>query len=377
MVAVGTNESIAPPVGGVIRGATRAEQKGYDSIWWPDHLMGWHPDFLWQPEITELAHLMPNPHLFVDPVAAIAACSTHTSRIRLGTSVTDAIRRHPAMLAHEFLTLDHFSQGRAILGTGAGGGENITPYGMSFDRPVSRLEEALEIIRLLWGTTEPVDYDGETWRLRGAICGMSPYQDPANGAAASPPIWVGAQGPRMLSLAGRHCDGWLPTYQGGPERWRQGLAAIRAAAAQVDRPLGDFTPGLLAHVIVVDDDRDVERLLDSPLIRTWMLTMPSSCFEEFGVEHPLGEGSYGLLDYIPTHLSAARVRRALQAVPLEVADKYLMVGTAARILDEFRQFVEQGLEHVVLWNISYLADFKLLRSSYEALDDMAVRIPAM
>lgn len=377
MVAVGTNGAIAPPLAGVVKGATRAEEKGYDSIWWPDHLMGWHPDSVWRPEITELARSMPNPHIFVDPVAAIAACSTQTSRIRLGTSVTDAIRRHPAMLAQEFLTLDHFSKGRTILGIGAGEGENITPYGMSFDRPVSRLEEALEIVRLLWGTTEPVDYDGETWRMRGAVCGMSPYEDPATGTAAPPPIWVGAHGPRMLSLAGRHCDGWLPTYQGGPEKWAQGLAAIRTAATGVSRSLDGFVPALLTHLVVVDDDRDVERLLDSPLIRTWMLTMPSSCFEEFGVEHPLGEGSYGLLDYIPTQLPEERVRQALQAVPLEVAHKYLMVGTPDQILDELGQFVAHGLEHVVLWNISYLADFELLRSSYRALDDIAVRLQAM
>ena len=108
-----------------------------------------------------------------------------------------------------------------------------------------------------------------------------------------------------------------------------------------------------------------------------MLTMPSSCFEEFGVEHPLGEGSYGLLDCIPTHLPEERVRQALQAVPLEVAHKYLMVGTPDQILDELGQFVAHGLEHVVLWNISYLADFELLRSSYRALDDIAVRLQDM
>lgn len=377
MVAVGTNGAIAPPIAGVVKGATRAEEKGYDSVWWPDHLMGWHPDSLWRPEITGLVRSMPNPHIFVDPVAAIAVCSTQTSRVRLGTSVTDAIRRHPAMLAQEFLTLDHFSEGRVILGIGAGEGENITPYGMSFERPVSRLEEALEIVQLLWSTTEPIDYDGETWRLRGAVCGMSPYEDPVTGTAAPPPIWVGAHGPRMLSLAGRHCDGWLPTYQGGPERWARGLAAIRAAASGVNRSLDGFTPALLTHLLVVDDERDVERLLDSPLIRAWMLTMPSSCFEEFGVEHPLGEGTYGLLDYIPTHLPEDRVRRAIEAVPLEVAHKYLMVGTPDQILDELEQFVANGLEHVVLWNISYLADFDLLRSSYRALDDIAVRLKAM
>ncbi|HEY8451202.1 MAG: LLM class flavin-dependent oxidoreductase [Micromonosporaceae bacterium] len=374
MIAVGTNATIAPPVESVIRGAQRAESRGYDSLWWPDHLMGFHPQLLWRPEVTALARAVPNPHIFVDPVAAIAACAVHTERIRLGTSVTDAIRRHPAMLAQEFLTLDHFSKGRTILGIGAGEGENITPYGMSFDRPVARLEESLRIIRLLWSTDEPVDFDGEWWTLRDAVLGLQPYRTAPDGSPLPPPIWCGAHGPRMLDLTGRLCDGWLPIYQGGPQRWRSGLERIRAAAAAAGRDLTGFTPGLLAHVVVAETESELDRLLDSPLIRAWMLTLPSSCFEEFGVPHPLGKGAYGLLDYIPTRMSADEVEAALAAVPDGLARRYLLAGSPDDILAELREFVSAGLEHLVLWNLTYLADASLLRSSYAVLDEIAQRL---
>jgi len=374
MVEVGTNAVISPPADAVLKSAQRAEAKGYDSLWWPDHLMGFHPQALWRPEITKLAETMPSPHVFVDPVAAISACAVETDRIMLGTSVTDAIRRHPAMLAQEFLTLDHFSKGRTILGIGAGEGENITPYGMSFVKPVARLEESLEIVQLLWSTSEPVDYDGEFWNLHGAVCGMTPYRESVDGDRIPPPIWCGAHGPKMLSITGRLCDGWLPTYQGGPERWRQGLNSIRAAANTSGRALASFTPALLAHIVVAENDSEVERLLDSPLIRAWMLTMPSSCFEEFGVKHPLGDGAYGLLDYIPTHLSEKQLATALAAVPLEVAQKYLLVGTPDQILSELRDFVDQGLAHVVLWNITYLADYDQMRPSYAIMDALAAEL---
>ena len=371
MIAVGTNAGITPPVEGVLKGARRAEARGYDSLWWPDHLMGFHPQQLWQPEITELAKSISSPHVFIDPVAAIAACAVHTERIMLGTSVTDSIRRHPAMLAQEFLTLDHFSKGRAVLGIGAGEGENITPYGLSFSKPVSRLEESLEIVRLLWSTGEPVDFDGEWWSLRDAVCGIRPYGSDEDGNPLPPPIWCGAHGPRMLSITGRLCDGWLPTYQGGPEPWSEGYSKIRSAAATAKRALDRFTPGLLAHVVVAESDAEVDRMLDSPLIRAWMLTLPSSAFEEFGVVHPLGEGAYGLLDYIPTRLSDDQVLKALRAVPEGLARKYLLAGTPDRITQELRQFADRGMAHVVLWNLTYLGDFAQLRSSFGALDEIA------
>lgn len=377
MVAIGTNASITPPVDGLIRSAVRAEERGYDSLWWPDHLMGFHPQQIWTPELTKLAVTNPSPNVFVDPVAAIAACATHTDRIFMGTAVTDSIRRHPAMLAQEFLTLDHFTKGRTILGIGAGEGENIEPYGMSFAKPVSRMEEALAIVRALWATPDPVDFDGEWWTLRDAVCGLQPYRVAPDGTFLPPPIWCGAHGPRMLSITGRLCDGWLPTYQGGPEAWRAGYDAIQLAAAGVGRNLESFTPGLLAHVVIADSESELDRLLDSPLIRAWMLTLPSSCFEEFGQPHPLGRGAYGLLDYIPTRLTDDEVTTALAGVPPEVARKYLLAGTADQVMAELREFARQGLTHLILWNLTYLADIDLMRPSYSALDSMVPMLHAI
>jgi phthiodiolone/phenolphthiodiolone dimycocerosates ketoreductase len=373
VIAVGTNGSITPPVESLLKGAQRAEEGGYDSVWWPDHLMGFHPAELWKPEVTPLARAMPNPHIFVDPVAAIAACATATHRVQLGTAVTDVLRRHPAMLAQEFLTLDHFSHGRSILGVGAGEGENTQPYGVAFDRPFSRLAEALEIIRLFWSTTEPVDFDGEFFQLKDAVVGMEPYCHPGEDVGSPPPIWVGAHGPRMLELTGRLADGWLPLYQGGVERWVEGLARIRSSEASSGRA-GAVTPALLAHIVVAEDDSQLERLLSSPLIRIWMLTLPSRSFEELGHEHPLGDGAYGLLDYIPTRLDSRQVADIVERVPLEVVERFLVCGTADEISEELMQFAAAGVEHIVLWNLTYLADATLLRSSFAALDQVRRRL---
>jgi len=148
-VKVGAPGAITPPADLVIKTAKRNEEKGYDSLWYPYHWMAWHPESIWTEDITPIAKFQPNPHVYLDPVATMAAVGVVTERVQLGTCVTEPIRRHPAMLANEWLTLDHLTKGRVILGLGSGEAENNEPYGIPFEKTVSRFEEAITIIKLL------------------------------------------------------------------------------------------------------------------------------------------------------------------------------------------------------------------------------------
>ena len=82
--------------------------------------MGWHPDSVWTEDLTPLAAVQPNPHTYFDPLLMMGAVGAATDRIRVGSVVTDLIRRNPAMVAQQMLTLDHLTRGRAILGLGSG-----------------------------------------------------------------------------------------------------------------------------------------------------------------------------------------------------------------------------------------------------------------
>lgn len=259
-IQLGMPGGIMPPFDKVAKQAQRAEASGYDSIWWPCHLMGWHPRSVWTPDITPLADIQKNADVYFDPIGAIAAVGPQTERIRLGIGVTDILRRHPAMLAQSILTLDHITQGRVILGLGAGEALNITPYGLSFKKAVSKLEEGLQIIRKLWSAGgEPVDFDGQFWQLQDAVLGLEPF-------AGQPPIWLAAHGPRMLKITGRYADGWLPTRM-APAEYRAKLDAIQSAARDAGRDPDSITPGMLAYV-VVDDDREACRtMLDHLLVK--------------------------------------------------------------------------------------------------------------
>ncbi|MGH2726375.1 MAG: LLM class flavin-dependent oxidoreductase [Actinomycetota bacterium] len=365
---IGAPGTIMPPVEGVLKTAMRNEQKGYDALWWPDHLMGWHPDSIWTPDVTPLANFQSNPHIYFDPVACIAAAATHTERIRLGTSVTEPVRRHPAMLANEWLTLDHFSKGRAILGIGAGEGENNVPYGMDFSTPASRFEEALTIIRLLWENNEPLDFDGDVWTMRRAVCGMSPYTP-----GVFPLIWTGAHGPRMLEITGRLADGWLPTRM-SPAEYASRLGTIRAAAEKAGRDFSAFTPGLWAYTVIASDHEESHRILNETLPKGFQLVLPSEEYEKRGYSHPLGTKFQGLRDYIPTHLAKDEALKAIGAIPDEISHDFTLHGTPDDIVAELRDFEAVGVRHAVLWNITFLGDATKIRESYHLLDDVLAQV---
>ncbi len=206
-IKIGTEGTFLPPYEKGINTVKRIEETGYDSIWWADHLMGWTPESIWTPDIVETAAYWDTPHMFFDALCTIAVAAWSTKSILLGPAVTETFRRHPAVLAQAFLTLDHLSKGRVILGIGAGEGENVIPYGIKWNKPVSRLEEAIKIIRLLWENDGKVDFDGKFWKLKDAILALTPYEK-----GKYPPIWIAAMRPKMLEMTGRLGDGWLPAW---------------------------------------------------------------------------------------------------------------------------------------------------------------------
>jgi len=241
-ITLGVPGRIMPPADSAIRFAKRAEADGFDAVWWPDHLMGWIPDSVWTEDMTGLVKFQANPHVHFDPLIMMGAAGAATERIRVGVNVTDTIRRHPAMLAMQALTVDHLARGRSILGLGSGERMNVTPYGIEWSKPVGRLEEAITIMRLLWESEGPVDFEGTFFSLDSAVLGLAPFE------GKSPEIWLGAHGPRMLDMCGRLADGWLPTNI-RPEVYAQKLSVIRASAAAAQRDPDAITTSMLAYVL--------------------------------------------------------------------------------------------------------------------------------
>lgn len=142
-----------------------------------------------------------------DPVlecwTTLTAAAAHTSRLRVGSFVTNVMNRHPAILARMLATVWDQSTGRVELGIGVGGsGPELGAYGINFPEPAERLrilEEAVKVIRLLW-TGGPVDFDGEFFHLTEAWSHPAPQPPPR--------IIIGGEKPAGARLAARAGDAW-------------------------------------------------------------------------------------------------------------------------------------------------------------------------
>jgi alkanesulfonate monooxygenase SsuD/methylene tetrahydromethanopterin reductase-like flavin-dependent oxidoreductase (luciferase family) len=174
---------------------------------------------------------------FLDTWSLIPTLLAETRRISFFTDVANLPLRSPAVMAKAAASLDVLSGGRFELGLGAGGFPDvIAGFGGPRRTPgesVEALDEAIDVIRLLWSEERRVSFDGKYYRLEGAYPGPRPAHPLG--------IWVGAFKPRMLRLVGRKADGWLPSLGVlTRDELRAGNEQIDAAAEKAGRDPGSI-----------------------------------------------------------------------------------------------------------------------------------------
>ena len=170
--------------------AQLADRLGYDSIWFVDHM--------WSRGMPDLDHL--------DAWTVMSATAAVTERLRIGTLVLCNSYRNPALLAKMASSLDQVSNGRFLLGLGAGWmDEEYRAYGYPFPSArvrIEQLEEALNIIKRLF--TEPrASFQGKYYAVEEAVNHPKPVQKPY------PPILIGGAGElRLLRVVAEHANIW-------------------------------------------------------------------------------------------------------------------------------------------------------------------------
>ena len=167
--------------------AQAAEQVGFNSVWYGDHL---------------IYDLPLGPRGPWEAWTTLAALAASTTTIELGPLVASTSFHAPAMLAKQAATVDAISQGRLIVGLGAGWNRReYDAFGFAYDRRVSRFAEAFTIIRTLLREGE-IDFDGDFYNADH--CVLHP-RSPRDGG---PPLMVGSIGERMLGITLPHVDAW-------------------------------------------------------------------------------------------------------------------------------------------------------------------------
>lgn len=197
-----------------------AEEVGFDAIWLADH-------FLFRPPVASDG----DEFGLWEAWTAAAALAQGTSTINIGMLVTCLGWRNPGIVARMTETIDDISNGRFILGTGAGWHEpEYDAYGLPFDHRVGRYEDALTIITALLRTGR-AEHDGRFFQANNAI---SQPRGPL-AATGGAPILVGSTGERMLRLTARHADAWNTVWHKTPEQAADKIPLLDAACADVGR----------------------------------------------------------------------------------------------------------------------------------------------
>lgn len=231
-----TDKTIGP-----VELARAVEERGFDSLFFPEHTHipvsrktpypagGDLPEHYWR------SH---------DPFVALSAAAAATDHIKVGTGICLVIERDPIVLAKECASLDVISNGRFILGIGAGwNAEEMENHGASYKHRWKIVREKILAMKEIW-TKDEAEFHGEFVDFDPIWSWPKPVQ------AGGPPIWMGARSKWSFDRIAEYCDGWMPI--GGPGHG--GMTSLREAAEKRGRDVNSITLALF------NAPNDVEQL---------------------------------------------------------------------------------------------------------------------
>lgn len=288
--------------------ATTAENNGFDSFWVMDH-------FHQIPMIGKVEEPMLESWTTLSVVAGL------TTKIKLGTLVTGITYRYPAVLAKVAATLDVLSKGRLFMGIGAAWNEDEShAYGISFpptSERMSRLEEAIQIIRKMWTEKPTASFNGKYYQIHNAYCNPKPIQEP------SPPILVGGGGERKtLKIVAKYADAC--NLFGSAETVKRKLNILKEHCESVGRDYDSILKTKLS-LIVVDDDKQVAE----NKIKQTFKGMPEEQIREFAIYgtpedvlREIGLFEQANIQYLIVDLDPSRELEALDVFANKIVKKY-------------------------------------------------------
>ncbi|HZQ06583.1 MAG TPA: LLM class flavin-dependent oxidoreductase [Anaerolineae bacterium] len=291
-----------------IRLAQLVEDLGYDCVWLPDQTF------------------------HRDPFVALAAIAGATQRIQLGLGVTTPYARHPVQIARAIATVDEMSEGRAILGLGAGNKKMfLDKLGMPQDRAAARIRETVSIIRKLLA--------GETvsWSSADLTLQDVKMEFPAR---ADLPIYIASRAPLMLSVGGEVADGVIAEALFTPESIQYFLERVERGAREAERDSASIETVCWQVVQVTDDrERGVEGL------RSWAAHIIGASSDEI-VER------LGIAPDVSAAIHAAYreggQNAAAQYVGAREVDAVAIVGPPEHCAEKIQRIAAEGIGAVTL-----------------------------
>lgn len=279
------------PVEEILAVARMADTEGWHGVWFADHYMpNTGSEEIQSGDLHECWAMLP----------AIAAV---TERVRVGPLVAPTSVHHPAVLANRASTIDHISNGRMVLGIGAGWQINEhRAYGIELEAPgdrVGRFDEAIQIIRSLLHE-DRTDFHGDFYDITDAPADPKPVQSPL-------PILVGTASPRMLRITARHADEW--NAWGGPELAGAGLDKLKIACEQVERDPDTIRKSAQALVFLTDNAQFADKVRGGDMGERSVVGSTAELTELFGRYADLGFDEFIVPDFTLGNTAEERAER--------------------------------------------------------------------
>lgn len=192
-------------------------------------------------------HFVASPFQYLQTVPAIGRIAAESGEMTVGTCVLLLPLTHPVRVAEEMATVDIMTNGKLILGVGAGySPQEMLALGLDPASRLGRLRESLDLLPRLW-SGEPVTSAGPNYPLEDVQLFLRPVQKP------HPPIWIGAHGDTAIRRAARLGDAWIAP-PGGPVELHRRMSVYTAARAAAGLALPDELPTRI-DVFLADSER--------------------------------------------------------------------------------------------------------------------------
>lgn len=298
-----------------IRYVQYAEERGFEAVWQAES------------------------RLVRDAIVPMAAYAATTTRIKVGSGVINNWTRNVALTAATFLTLDDLAPNRIILGIGAWWDPLAKNVGINRTKPLLAMREHVTVVRDLLAMKN-VTFHGEFVHVTGIELDIvHGRREPRN-----VPIYIGATGPKMLTLAGEIADGVLLNYLVSPaynvsalEQLEQGARLSGRTVDDIDRP----------QLVVCSVDRDRKKALDGARkLVTQYLGQQPHIMKASGVSQDLLDEIHQVLTWPATE---EQIERAMELVPDDVVQLITASGTPEEVRAKVREYVAAGCTCPVLY----------------------------
>ena len=291
--------------------ARRADAAGFRSAWFP--------------EIT-----------FADSFGPATAAAQQTERISLGTGVVGIWSRSLVTLALQAATLHQLSDERLLLGIGVQARGYVRGWhGQEYRKPVTAMREALEILRALLAR-ERVTYDGEIFSVKGFGLDMELPAQPAK-------IYVAANGPKMIQLAGELADGMLGYFHSVEYVRDVVMPNLQIGAARAGRSVDELDIAVGFPSVVTPDDSGIGLAKGQVMMFATALDSAPAYLDSVKAA-----GFGDAAQEIGERVRAGDVQGALSLVSDEMADALTLSGSPENVRRRIAAYRDAGLTCVML-----------------------------